>query len=464
VIGTAGDGKSSLITKACADGAPEVPKTGRNVHGVTKEVNEYPCIGFNGMPVRIVDTMGIGDCDAGLSSLIAGLKSCLENTDVDGVIVTQHCTSTRLGLAPQLIRKIIDNGMVSNHGVSPWNRIIMCGTQSDRAEDDDLEGFKEVANAFFEKCGIEPNANQIVTSSSKNHHAGGMSDLFSSMHEMGRHTTLWDPDYDKNGGNYRMSAAIADTIGVDADVFRMKLDVEMAWSKVQDDLNLGAKTTAGVATGSLIVGTAGYMGAEGACQYAVGSAISMQYGNALNTAAVQGSNQLVCKSGETMALTGADASMKAIGKELLTQSTVASNGSCTVNSTMGKFAVDWAGTAVTVSKSVEASAGLVPSLVGAGTEFACDKWGTEGMKYYKKRWGCGAQVGTAAAFGAAAGGPLGAGVGAVVGLFTWCSGQLIGMLVEKAILSAFSKEHPSVVAYYAAKARYEAAKEKVKVL
>eukprot|EP00957_Ditylum_brightwellii_P130168 9928836-Ditylum_brightwellii.AAC.1 len=66
-----------------AEAAPieTLPKTGRDPAGVTKAIKSYYITCFEDNMV-LVDTIGLGDLEKGLGSLIGGIRSVIQN---------QHC-------------------------------------------------------------------------------------------------------------------------------------------------------------------------------------------------------------------------------------------------------------------------------------------------------------------------------------------------------------------------------------
>jgi hypothetical protein len=201
VVGGAGDGKSSIIKKLLAPGE-EQPDTGRGTRGVTKEVSEYNILCFD-EPMLMTDTMGVGDMDKGIVNLIASLRAELENShrQVDGIVVTNLTSTGRMGVDCQILKQIIEHGMVKNSdGISPWERIIVCGTQRDRCDNEEIEYFmRSTGPAFFEGKAV-PKEWQVTTCSTKND--SGMTDLMQSMANMiaaGRYAAKWDPVFDAGG-------------------------------------------------------------------------------------------------------------------------------------------------------------------------------------------------------------------------------------------------------------------------
>jgi hypothetical protein len=252
IIGAAGDGKSSLVEKLMPEeeGAQERPEIGKMPEGVTKDIRPF-AISCNGEEMILLDTMGIGDMDKGISQLIAGVRSVLENVDkvhgakIDGIIVTSPAASARLGMACQIVQKIIDHGLLKESaGISPWKRVLICGTQRDRCDEEDISHFKTVTGKHFFEGKVEPAEWQVTTCSTKQE--DGMNDLMQCMQSMigSGHHIGWDAGFD----NDDLAAGLCAVMGGSVDLQRLQLLMEFAWTEVQSerrntDLLSGSATT-----------------------------------------------------------------------------------------------------------------------------------------------------------------------------------------------------------------------------
>jgi len=220
-----------------AEAAPieTLPKTGRDPAGVTKAIKSYHITCFEDNMV-LVDTIGLGDLEKGLGSLIGGIRSVIQNQhcQVDGVIVTSLIATGRLGMACLLVQQIILNGLVKDSaGISPWERIIFCGTQQDRCTIDEIKDFKERTAQLFFKDKVAPRNCQITACSNKT--SGGLGGLLRCMQDLiasGRYRTTWDPNFDMNNGPHRMAVGLCSVTKGDIHCQQMELEIQFAWNKV----------------------------------------------------------------------------------------------------------------------------------------------------------------------------------------------------------------------------------------
>lgn len=452
VIGAAGDGKSSIIGSLLSPGSSSPPATGRNPNGVTKMIESFPIKCFD-EDMWLLDTMGIGDSDKGIGSLIAGLRCSLEGNGqqhVDGLIVTCPIATGRLGLACQIVQEIIRHSLVSDSNKDgPWERVIVCGTQRDRCDEDELEEFRKTGAFFFEGLGVvEPGpANwQITTCSIKQEE--GMNDLMKSMQSLREEgeggEVMWDPKFDETNGAQRLAAGVCQKTNGDADLVRLELEIQFAWTQVvkmekQGDLvESGGKVTTQAAQGLLDIPShvAGSVGKDVVEQY-----------TAQQLATGTGSGML--KSG--VAIT--ESNSVVIGKGML-ETASKNGGNAGIKSSSGNIVGNLA-THVSVVKGIEAGVSAPAVIAGVGSELIAGQF--EASKRYKKPIGFFAQVGTAGACGCMAGGPIGGAVGAFSSAVIWASSEIVGQGVEKLITDSRGEENPTVLKYYEAKARYDEA-------
>lgn len=233
-----------------------LPKSGKNPGGVTKESQAYD-ISCHGANMVIIDTPGVGDATKGTPALISDISKYLKDESespsgsalkIHGIIVT--CTSPfRLGTAAQIVQAIIKEGMVEDlNGLSPWSRIIVCGTKRDKCDDDngadddddegeggELQNFTEkTVPLFFQDTGVTPDDWQITTTSTKED--GGMDDLMDCMQRMveetSQHSATWDPDFEENGGSERMAEGLSNVTSGNVELLRLEIDMHMALKKV----------------------------------------------------------------------------------------------------------------------------------------------------------------------------------------------------------------------------------------
>lgn len=445
VIGAAGDGKSSIIKTLKKGGEQPDPEVGKRGQGVTKFITEYRIVGHGGATLSLIDTMGVGDMEQGITQLISGLKSVLQcNRQIDGLIVTTLLASNRLGAATQVVQQIIQHGLVkSAGGVSPWERVIVCGTQRDRCDEDEIAEFPQTARLFFKNCGCIPKDYQIATCSAKE--KDGMAELLSKAASLGRVEMVWDPDWESNGGVQRMAAGVCKVIGGDATLMQLDMEMQLAWTEVLKQQARGfAVSSAADAmgkTGMIAVGKE----INKEISKSVGREVITQY-TANQAATGMGSGFL---KGSGVAI--AEGSELAVGNTMM--KAMQTSGTATLHSSAGNVVVN-VGTRTAVSQGVSAGASLGAGVAGAGAELLAG--GFEATKDHKKIIGFAAQVGMAACIGAA-GGPLAAAVGAGAGAINWVAGQTLGHVLEDEILNSKGEDNPKVLAYQAAKAKYDAA-------
>jgi hypothetical protein len=147
-----------------------------------------------------------------------------------------------------------------------------------------------------------------------------------------------------------------------------------------------------------------------------------------------------------------EANRVAIGKAMMSPDVIG-GATSTFGSTTGDIALNVGGRFAVV-KGVQAGAGFVTGIAGAGAEFVAGRF--EGTKAHKKKIGFTAQVGAAAGLGLAAG-PIGAAAGAGVGALSWGASQVLGMVIEKAYEESGGNVSPSRTKYMSAKQRYDKA-------
>lgn len=168
VVGEVGDGKSTLVN-ALRDPARSSPAdSGRGARGITKAISSFVGLPINGQRIEILDTPGVGDMDITPPKLISMLEERLgahnQGPKLDGVLATSPVADGRMRLGAQVVQAIVDKGFL---GGDKWSNVILVGTKSDRAEDDEQRAFfrEEIAAEFFREA---PGAKGAVALVSKN--------------------------------------------------------------------------------------------------------------------------------------------------------------------------------------------------------------------------------------------------------------------------------------------------------
>mmetsp|Transcript_9979 Transcript_9979/g.14602 ORF Transcript_9979/g.14602 Transcript_9979/m.14602 type:complete len:644 (-) Transcript_9979:202-2133(-) len=453
IIGAAGDGKSSIIKKLISEEVPheKMPETGRNPDGVTKVIKAYTL--SNGFVM--IDTMGIGDVNVGIDQLIAGVKSVLEGAaatkgaQVDGIIVTCHIATGRLGIACQILQQIIKHGLVKDsNGISPWERVIVCGTQRDRCEQDEIKSFAEKTGPHFFKGKVEPVMTprrwQVTSSSSTER--DGLNDLLQCLQEMtasGRSHISWNPNFDTG----RMAVGLCEVTNGDVDLTRLQLEKQIAWSElvhaaqIGDLTELAGKSTSCAATsggGNLVSKEiVGSVGKEFIEAYTVQNAAGV------------GSGVLKSSAGGLLLQEGSE---HAVGQTMMGVANGA--GKATLKSSTGNIIVD-VGTRKLLAQGAQVGSGLAVGAVGCAAELVAGHF--EATKDHKKKIGFSAQTGTAACYGFAVGGVPGAVVSAGVATLCWVSCDVVGTVIENIFINSKSGNHPAAIKYQRAKEDYEKA-------
>lgn len=246
VLGARGDGKSSLVAGLCADGQKK-PEAGRDAKGVTKAFGQYLVRGLDGEEMLMIDSMGVGDMTVG-ASLVAHVREFFESKEcqVDGLVLTSLMSSSRIGVATNVVKEIIRHGLVKDeNGISPWQRSILVGTKRDQLDGDEVEAWRtEVGRVYFEDCGVEPGEHQIVTSSSRQ--PGGLDELRHSLRTIGQGSVTWDPHFSENGGSQRLAAGLCGLVGGDPSLEALKMEVEFACMRARRADNLRSGVARGV--------------------------------------------------------------------------------------------------------------------------------------------------------------------------------------------------------------------------
>eukprot|EP00900_Chrysochromulina_parva_P020942 jgi/Chrpa1/3481/Chrysochromulina_OHIO_Genome00014330-RA len=152
IIGECGDGKSTLVNALRDPARSEEAKAGLATRGVTKDIRVFDGKPIKGRAIQIIDTPGIGDKDVTPLSLVAMIEAKLSDhpIPISGVIVTTPATEGRIKLGAQVVQTLVEHGFVGEH---KWDSIILVGTKSDKADEDEKAFFRDhVVKDFFEKA------------------------------------------------------------------------------------------------------------------------------------------------------------------------------------------------------------------------------------------------------------------------------------------------------------------------
>ena len=152
IIGECGDGKSTLVNALRDPARSEEAKWGMATRGVTKTISVFDGKPIKGRAIQIMDTPGIGDQDVTPLSLVAMIEAKLSDhpIPISGVIVTTPATEGRVKLGAQVVQTLVEHGFVGEH---KWDSVILVGTKSDRADEDEKAFFRDhVVKDFFGKA------------------------------------------------------------------------------------------------------------------------------------------------------------------------------------------------------------------------------------------------------------------------------------------------------------------------
>mmetsp|Transcript_54672 Transcript_54672/g.127881 ORF Transcript_54672/g.127881 Transcript_54672/m.127881 type:complete len:606 (-) Transcript_54672:101-1918(-) len=148
MLGESGHGKSTIINALRDQTAPEAV-VGKNPGGITREIASYPLP--QAWQMQLIDTPGFGCRHMPIHQLIADLESLLASTEhgvLQGIAVTCPVDSPRLMLGTHVVKALMTLGV---QGDRAWDHVILLGTKSDRASEDDLEFFRgHLVPAFFD--------------------------------------------------------------------------------------------------------------------------------------------------------------------------------------------------------------------------------------------------------------------------------------------------------------------------
>ena len=152
IIGECGDGKSTLVNALRDPARSEEAKWGKATRGVTKTISVFDGKPIKGRAIQIMDTPGIGDQDVTPLSLVAMIEAKLSDhpIPISGVIVTTPATEVRFKLGAQVVQTLVEHGFVGEH---KWDSVILVGTKSDRADEEEKAFFRgNVVKDFFGKA------------------------------------------------------------------------------------------------------------------------------------------------------------------------------------------------------------------------------------------------------------------------------------------------------------------------
>lgn len=434
ILGAAGDGKSSLIAKLLPPGVtpPESGGLKTGGGGVTKDITPYHVNGYNDETWVLLDTMGVGDATKGIATLVSGLQKVLSSSQVDGIIVTSNMLMERVTgtTSLQVLTQIIQNGLVnSDNGVSPWQRIILCGTKRDRCEyvEDEVKAYENAAMEWFEQNGIEAMPYQATTCSVKA--PGGMDDLLGKVKAMLASLrsggVKWDPEYEENGGHKRMAMGICEVIGGDARLTELEMIANSAWSKVlQERERAQLATRAAVQSGAALTVPEVLKRASDCIVEHAGRDFILKY--QANAAAAGVGSYEIWEGGKKVAEIAME-NAKEIGKWVL------DNGGGTLISRGGNIPLDSMGLRL-VNQSIAASGGS--SIMFASTGASALVGGLGASPTQQKVAGLVTRVGVAAYQGGLAAGGAGAAGAALCAALTWTACEVMAKGVEAAASSA----------------------------
>jgi len=182
VIGSIGDGKSTLI-KTLLDPVLHEKMGGKEIEckmagaGVTKDCRAYPMINTDGH-VQLIDTPGVGDHDAKLSSVVPKIEQYFQNKaiGVDGVILCCSVGQGRVTLGIQIASAILKMA-VFDHNPEARKHLIVVGTKADRLDEEDLEEWMEQVGPIFETKVGGPPGYIVLTKCKKTAKGRGKNDV-----------------------------------------------------------------------------------------------------------------------------------------------------------------------------------------------------------------------------------------------------------------------------------------------
>lgn len=155
VMGDTGHGKSNLISSLQSDfskenyGEPQIGDKSTRTSGTTKKMSCWECK-IKGHECIVHDTPGLNDPTKLIAESLAEMKDRILNCGIDLFLVCINVCDSNTSSTQHAAKDFIQNLKIPGDRKDDiWDRIVLVGTKSDKADDEEMEEFRDEKVPWF---------------------------------------------------------------------------------------------------------------------------------------------------------------------------------------------------------------------------------------------------------------------------------------------------------------------------